>query len=168
MKVLPLFGFLVCSLLSNGQIIKVDKITGDTTWHSGFEKLYSKASLSGNVGEQLKINASKDKNGYKLGLFVQTAKSIAYSMPEKSLMRIKLNDGSIVDLSSGGTGARDIADDISGGTGITVFILTDDQVKQLSNKQIIFIRLEGRPGSLEYDIKEKFQKVISECLSKIR
>jgi hypothetical protein len=162
---------LLSCLLSNlvfCQTTKIDKITGDTSMYSGFEKLYSKASFSGTVGEQLKVIISRNKDGYKLGIWIQTAKSLSYNVEPGGMMRIKCKDGTIINLTAIGTGANDVADNLSGSSSIILFPLDENTLMSLLEKAIVFIRIEGTPGYLEYDIKEKFSSTISNCIKVIK
>ena len=153
---------------SNAQVKKsIDKISGDTTWFSAFEKLYSKASFSGTVGEQLKVVVSRDKKGYQMGVWLQTAKSLSYTINEGDTMRIKCKDETVINLPVIGNGAETISDNLTGSTSITLFKLDNVNLKLLLEKEIVFIRIEGSPGYLEYDIKDKFQSVVSKCIKSI-
>ncbi len=156
---------LFCPVFCCSQNIRVDKLTGDTTIISDFEKLYNKASFSGTVGEQLKVAVSKDKEGFKLGLWIQTGKSLSFEVGGS--LQMKMENGDVLEIAPLGTGANEISPNFNGGTTISLFRLTSEQFDKLRGIKVAFIRISAGDVVLDYDIKEKFQNVIIKCAAQI-
>lgn len=161
--------FIVVNCFSQKSVrVIVDKITGDTLLITGLDKLYSKASFSGTVGEQLKSAVSKSKSGIALTLWVQTAKSSIFSVDTGDKAIIKLENDEVITLNL----LQDVVSDYSeisyGSKSMSHYILTEKDIKSLSSSDVKIIRIESSLGNLDYELKEKFKGTIKNQLSEMK
>lgn len=143
----------------------IDKITGDTTIATSTERIFSKASFTGTVGEQVATTIFKARGKYFLALNIQTAKTSIFSIDSDHKAYLKLSDGVVVTLNS-------IGDDLSkytsvsyGSSGKAVYELSKDQLKDLQTNSVTFARVEYSDGTFEYDIKPKQGELLKQQAS---
>jgi hypothetical protein len=166
---IQLLGLLLFSTVCSAQKIKVsvDKITGDTLKTTGLEKIYSKVSFSGTVGEQLKVATGKTKVGVIISCAVQTGKSVLFAMDKDSKLFLKLLDGSVITMRTVTSSVSDANNDLTGSRLLCHFLPTAEDVLKLKSSGISYVRIETSRGNMDYDIKGKFSSVVSEQLTEI-
>lgn len=145
----------------------VDKITGDTLWTTGLEKLYSKASFSGTVGEQLRVAAGKTKVGVLISFSVQTGKTSLFGIDKESKAMLRLEDGTIVTLEARNDALSSNEGFSYGSSGMAHFTPTSDDIGHLIKSPVKVIRIESSNGNMDYELKGKFSTVIMDQLDRI-
>ncbi len=146
--------------------VTVDKIHGDTTYYTVMEKLYSKASFSGTVGELVQVSVFKNKKDTLIAFRIRTGKGNIVSVNEGDILSIKLVDGRVLKLKAvrGGLAAFN---EVSEGASANVFYrLTGADILCFHQSKISTIRFESQP-KLEYEIKDKNSELIMNSLTVI-
>lgn len=168
MTLIALMSLVVTGACAQKVQINVDKITGDSIVHTSPQKIYSKPTFTGTVGEQLRVSAAKSKMGFSLVFAIQTGKTSLFSIDENSKCSIKLESGKVIELRA----ATDIMSKYTGtygARGSAMFFVDAETIEELTAENVSVIRIQTSRGNFDYDISgKKNVAVISEHLKKIK
>lgn len=134
---------------------RIDRITGDTLVLSKPEKLFGKPSFTGTVGEQLFFILSKSKSANSISFFVQTGKSLLFTIKKDDKAHIKFTDGSVLTLSPIANNVSEANHSVTGSTASGTYILSNADIELIKTKKVQFIRIESSRQNFEYEIKDK-------------
>lgn len=140
---------------------KVDTFSGDTTWYTVQEKLYSKPSMTG-IGELMKVTGFRTGPVTAIGLWILSQKtiidgygSVLFKLESKKVVQI---DSAVVSSSF-----------VPGGNSATV-ILTEKEnsFEDLSREKITDVRIVIDGKVFDYQIKEKQASAVMDALKLVR
>jgi hypothetical protein len=150
------------------QTPKVDKLTGDTVWQTTTEKLFSKPSFSGTVGEQLYVSAAKIKSIYILSFSIQTGKTSYFSVDEGQKIYLKLKNDTTLTLVNNTNSTSAYAAISYGSNTHCNYPISTEVINKLVMSDVQFVRLEYSDGKFHYDIKDKFSSVLKRLVLLIK
>jgi hypothetical protein len=144
----------------------IDKNTGDTTFYTAEERLYTQSGATKSIAEMLKSSVYKGRNGFMLSIFIQTGRTSVFSLEQGDPAELRLEDGTVIPL-------RNLTDNTSrvsamgyGCFTYAYYKLLGEDVQSLKASPVKFIRIHTSGGNMDYSLKEKFGDVIREQLLK--
>ncbi|HTD92225.1 MAG TPA: hypothetical protein VK644_00365 [Chitinophagaceae bacterium] len=144
----------------------IDKNTGDTTFYTGEDRLYTQAGATKSIGEILKSSVYKSRNGFMLSLFIQTGRTSVFSLEQGDPAELRLEDGTIIPLRNLTDNSSRVSSMGYGCFSYAYYRLLSDDVERLKSSPVTFIRIHTSGGNMDYSLKEKFGDVIGEQLGK--
>jgi hypothetical protein len=140
--------------------------TGDTLFYTSEEKIYNKPGNARSVGEYLKTSIYKNGNNVRLCLSIQTGRTSIFTIGEGSSAEIKLTDGNTITLYCIANQSSKATISYYGCYIFGFYKLSPSIVQQLKSSQVSSITVNASIGIMEYEIRDKFSKTLSEQLSK--
>ncbi|WP_074487658.1 hypothetical protein [Mucilaginibacter polytrichastri] len=177
MKILTLFTITALSIYSTAKAQKlekpsIDKMTGDTTFKTTAERIYTSISWSGGETDILYSYAAKVKGDKFLILHINITNgkhSSVFAINKGSKTYLKLFDGSIIEMQPG-TNEISEGQVFPGGLGLNpntrgdaypIFELSPNLIDKLKSSEIKMIRIETSNGNMDFELKDKNSKVIA-------
>lgn len=170
MRLLFTLSMLIFSLMLCAQKVhtKVDKFTGDTTYYTKPEMIYSKPSFTGTVGEQLRFTVVKFQQKTSIIFYLQTGKTSLFSINSNDDCSIKLEDGNVINLKIINDDVSDFAPGSSrGSSGKIMLDLSDEDISKLKASSISAVRINTSSKRFDYDIKSKNKNDIQKALNAV-
>lgn len=165
-KTLVLISILTLSLGAIAQKLEtphVNKLTGDTTLRTSVEKLFSKGSWTGTVGEMLFFSLAKTKNLTLLSVKLQTGTTSIFSVREGDELALKFKSGKVLTLKASKDRVSDYTTVSHGSENVVVYLLSEEDITALKAEPIEFIRIQTTRKAFDYNIERKNSEKIKKA-----
>jgi hypothetical protein len=123
--------------------------------------IYSKASWTGTVGEQLRLMEMKVNQDYYLVFGLQTGKTSSFIVPEGAKAFLKLSSNEVITLVNAKDAILSYSTSSYGSQKTLSYAISKEDFVKLKTAKITFIRIQAGERTFEYDINEKGGSKIS-------
>jgi len=156
---------LTCAAINAQLITKIDKITGDTSYTSNAQTIYRKASFRGTAGELLDFSVARTKGLQFLVLSALTGTLDVIVIEPGNELLLKLTNGKLVKLPAVEAVVSEYNVRVKGSYWTSYYLLNDTAINDLSGAQVQYLRVRHSDGSIDYELKEKFQPAIGKAVA---
>jgi hypothetical protein len=145
----------------------VDKTTGDTTYSTSEERLYSKSGSTRSASEILKSTAYRTGDYIRLSFYIKTGRTSIFTIPSGSPAEITLADGNRVSFYTRTENQSRTLSSEYGSFAYVFFRINPAELRMLQNADVVSIRIQSSVGWMIYDLKSKQGDVLRKQLIRV-